>query len=51
MTDAIAHQVRLAALDLALAEADKRHGSIPTDLLGKTEAELAAPRKRRRRSR
>lgn len=51
VTDAIAHQVRMAALDLALAEADKRYGPVPEELIKRAEAELVAPRKRHRRSR
>lgn len=55
VTDAIAHQIRLAELDAALAEADRRFGPVPEALIAEAEAELAAARrgarKPRRRSR
>ncbi len=40
VTDAIAHQVRLAALDVALGEADRRFGNIPADALERAESEI-----------
>ena len=56
VSEAISHQVRLAALDLALAEADRRFGPVAEDLVADAEAELtraarrrtATPRPRRR---
>ena len=35
---AIAHEVRLAALDLALAVAERRHGPVPEELVAREEA-------------
>jgi predicted transcriptional regulator len=51
VADAIAHQVRMAALDVALDEADRRFGPIDERLLAEAEAELvdAAKRGLRRR--
>jgi predicted transcriptional regulator len=49
VTEAIAHQVRLAALDLALAEADRRFGPVAAELVDKAEADLVAASKGRRR--
>lgn len=49
---AIAREVRGAALDRALAEADRRFGAVPSDLVDEAERELAAAvgtGKRRRR--
>ncbi len=51
VTDAIAQQLRLVALDLALAEADVRFGKLPAKLIAAAEAELTAPKKRKRRAR
>jgi predicted transcriptional regulator len=52
VTEAIAHQIRLAALDNYLAEADRRFGPIPDALVAEAEAELvAASRRPRRRKR
>lgn len=60
VTEAIAHQVRLAALDDALAEATRRFGPVPEEMVAEAEAELRAalaparpgparlPRRRRR---
>jgi predicted transcriptional regulator len=50
VADAIAHQVRMAALDLALDEADRRSGRIEDAQVAAAEAELvkAAWRGRRR---
>jgi predicted transcriptional regulator len=42
VTDAIAHQVRLAALDVALAEAERRFGKVPGDELERAESSLRA---------
>ena len=47
VADAIAHEVRLAALDIALAEAARRHGPIPEELVARAEAELIEGSKRR----
>lgn len=51
VADAIAHQVRMAALDLALDEADRRFGPIDDAQIAAAEAELvkAARRGARRR--
>jgi len=49
VTDAIAHQVRLAALDLALGEADRRFGKLAGDVVAKAEAELVGASVTRRR--
>ncbi len=55
VADAIAHQIRLAELDAALAEADRRFGPVPEALIAEAEAELTAAqrgaRKRRHGSR
>ena len=52
VSEAIAHQVRQAALDLALAEADRRFGKLSEKTIDKAAKELAEParatRKRRR---
>lgn len=50
VADAIAHQVRMAALDVALDEADRRFGPIDDRTLAEAEAELvkAAQRGSRR---
>ena len=40
VADAIAHQVRMAHLDLALAEADRRFGPIDEKLVAEAQAEL-----------
>lgn len=54
VTEAIAREVRLAALDGALEEADRRFGPLSEDLVARAEAELIATiragRPRRRRS-
>jgi hypothetical protein len=42
VTEAIAHQVRLAALDDALAEATRRFGPVPEEMIAEAEAELRA---------
>ncbi len=49
VTEAIAHQVRLAALDVALAEANHRFGAITGELVDKAERELTTVSKVRRR--
>ena len=50
VTEAIALQLRLTALDLALADADRRFGPIPAHLVSKAASELvAASRPGRRR--
>jgi hypothetical protein len=54
VTEAIARELRLAALDGALAEADRRFGALPEDRVTRAMAELARapeparPRRRRR---
>ena len=45
VTQAIAHEVRLAALDQALSEADRSFGKLPEELVARAEAELIAARK------
>ena len=45
VTEAIAHRVRLAALDLALADADLRHGPVSVELIARAETELLAARR------
>lgn len=53
VTDAIEHEVRLAALDRALAEADRRFGPLADDVIARAQAELVLAtnlgRSRRRR--
>ena len=49
VTDAIASQVRLAALDLALADADRRFGAVDDELVARAEAQLAGSSQPRRR--
>jgi len=51
VTEAIAHQVRLAALDVALAEADRRFGAVAEDLVIRAEGELIAASKLQRKVR
>jgi len=52
VAEAIAHQVRLAALDLALAEADRRFGPVDDEQVTAAEAELVkAARRGRKRGR
>jgi predicted transcriptional regulator len=54
VADAIAHQVRMAALDVALDEADQRFGPVDETQLAAAEAELVEAAKRgstRRRKR
>jgi predicted transcriptional regulator len=53
VADAIAHQVRLAALDVALDEADRRSGPVDEGQVARAEAELvdAARRGSRRKPR
>ena len=51
VTEAIAHQVRLAALDGALASAEKRFGPISKQALDEAEAELGLRTRRRAKSR
>ena len=55
VVEAIAHHVRMAALDLALDEADRRSGPITETQLAEAEAELVEVasrglRRRRRRA-
>jgi predicted transcriptional regulator len=49
VSDAIAHQVRMAALDLALEEADRRFGPIDDEQVAVAEVELVKAAKRRAR--
>lgn len=55
VTGAIAHELRLAALDDALAAADQRFGAVPGDRVDEAEGELlrasrlARPKARRTR--
>ncbi|HEY6036565.1 MAG TPA: ribbon-helix-helix protein, CopG family [Kofleriaceae bacterium] len=50
VTEAIAHQIRLAALDLALEDADRKFGPVAAELIAKADAELfAKPRRKTRR--
>jgi post-segregation antitoxin (ccd killing protein) len=56
VTEAIARELRLAALDVALAEDETRFGPVPESAVARAEADLAgAPqvrvRRRRRRAR
>jgi len=48
VTDAIAHAIRLAALDRALAEADAAFGEVAEELIRKAEADLTRASKRAR---
>jgi hypothetical protein len=50
VTDAVAHQIRLAALDGALADADRRFGPLPAGAVDRAEQELALSRPRARRA-
>lgn len=45
VAEAIAHEIRLAAMDVALAAAQKRHGPVPEELVARAEAELVAASK------
>jgi predicted transcriptional regulator len=49
VSEAIAHQVRMAALDVALSEADRKFGGVPDDAVADAEAELVARHRGRRR--
>ena len=53
VTEAIGLRLRLAALDLALADADQRFGPIPEALVTKAASQLVAARRlgRRRQAR
>jgi predicted transcriptional regulator len=51
VTEAIAHQVRLAALDRALLEADRRFGPIAEELVEEAEVELSRATAKGRRKR
>lgn len=46
VTEAVAQQIRLAALDLALEDADRRFGPVPTEAVDEAEQELALARTR-----
>ena len=41
VSEAIAHQLRTAALEKALAEADQHFGPVPDAMIAEAEAELA----------
>jgi predicted transcriptional regulator len=47
VTEAVAREVRMAALDRALAEADARFGAVPDELIARAESELLAGRRTR----
>jgi hypothetical protein len=49
VTDAIAHQVRRAALELLLDDTDKKYGPVPDELIAKAEARMLEARAKRRR--
>jgi len=49
VTDAIAHRIRLAALDLALAQADREFGPVDEADVQRAEAQLAGTTRPRRR--
>lgn len=51
VTDAIAREVRLAALDRALGVADERFGSLDDDLVARAEFDLAKAAKQGQRAR
>jgi predicted transcriptional regulator len=51
IADAVAHQVRLAALDLALEEADRRFGPVDEQRVAEAEAELIEAARVARRGR
>lgn len=51
VSDAIAHAVRLAALDHALREADREFGEVDPKSIAKAEAALMSRPKTRKRSR
>lgn len=51
VADAIAREVRLAALDRAIASADERFGPLDQALVARAEANLRAAAKQRKRSR
>jgi predicted transcriptional regulator len=52
VTEAIAQQIRLAALDVAITEADRRFGRVPEEMVSEAEAQLvAASRRAKKRSR
>jgi post-segregation antitoxin (ccd killing protein) len=51
VTDAIAREVRLAALDRALAAADDRFGPLDEELVARAEVELAKAAKPGKRAR
>jgi predicted transcriptional regulator len=51
VADAIAHQVRMAALELALEEANRQFGAVDDEQLTAAEAELVKASKRGSRRR
>lgn len=51
ITEAITHQVRLAALDKLLAESERRFGKLDESEVAAAEAELLAAAKKARRPR
>ena len=51
VSDAIAHAVRLAALDHALREADREFGAVDPSMIAKAEAAMISRRKPRKLTR
>jgi predicted transcriptional regulator len=51
VTEAVERQVRLAALDQALAAADRKFGPVPPEMIAEAEAELLAARQPKARKR
>jgi predicted DNA-binding protein len=51
VAEAIAHQIRMAALDTAIAEGERLFGPISGEALAKADAELSGARGKRRRAR
>ena len=51
VAEAIAHRIRLEALDLALEDADRRFGPVSEHLVAEAEMELVEAAKRRTRRR
>jgi predicted transcriptional regulator len=50
VTEAIDHHVRVAALDRLLADADRRFGPVPEELIAREEAKLLERMKKRKRT-
>lgn len=51
VTEAIEREVRMAALERALHEADERFGPVDDGLVRRAEGQLAAPTRRAKRTR